>query len=543
MSSIGSSLSGLQADQTMLDVIGNNLANADTNGFKSSTVSFADEISQTLQQATAGSGAQGGTNPVQVGLGVTVGTVSRDFSQGALTKTGNTLDLVMNGSGFLAMSNGSSTVFTPAASFSVGANDQIVDSQNGYHLLDINNNPITIPYNVQVPAKSTSSVTLAGNLGDSATLPQAEVLSTTTAFTTTAGAAATSSTDLSDLSSTSTAYVAGDTIVISGTKADGTALTPVDFTYGATASGDDGTTLGDLVTKINTAYAGQATASLDAKGNLVLTADAVGTAQLGLTLSAGSGTGSTAWTENPLTVSTAGAAGGTYQVTSDIYDSLGNSHVLTMTFTRTDQSDWSMTATLGDSGGTVTQSTVNGIQFNTDGSFKSVSGGSGAQQIEINYSTGAAAQTINLGFGTSGAFNGLTLFGGTATASATNQNGCASGTLSSYSIGTDGTIKGVYSNGVTSTIAQIQTATFANPNGLDDVGNGCWSATSNSGDPVFGSATSTSTGSISSGSTEASNVDTASQLSELIIAQNDYEINAKAMSVSDQVIQQLTQII
>ncbi|MGD1001227.1 MAG: flagellar hook-basal body complex protein [Candidatus Brocadiia bacterium] len=539
MSSIGSSLTGLQADQTMLDVIGNNLANADTAGFKASSVTFSEEISQTLKQASAGSGNMGGTNPVQIGLGVNVGTVSRDFSQGALTETGNTLDLAMNGAGFLALSDGNGTVFTPSASFSLSSKDQIVDSQNGYELLDINNNPITIPYNVQVPAQPTSSLTLAGNLSDSVSVPTAEVLSTTTPFTTATGAA-TTSTDLSALSTTSTPYQSGDTIVISGADATGNALTPVDFTYGAA---NDGTTLGDLINKINTAYAGQATASLDAQGNLKLTADTAGAASLALTISAGTSTGVTDWTANALTVATTGAAGGTYEVTSDIYDSLGNSHTLTMTFTRSDQSDWNMTASLGDSAGTVTQAAVNGIRFNTDGSFSSVTGGSGAQQIAISYNTGAAPQTINLSLGSSGAFNGLTLFGGNSTASATNQNGYASGSLSSYSIGSDGTIKGVYSNGVTSNIAQIQTATFANPNGLTDLGSGCWGATANSGDPVFGAATSSSTGSLASGSTEASNVDTATQLSELIIAQNSYEINAKAMSVSDQVIQQLTQII
>ncbi len=543
MSSIGSSLTGLQADQTMLDVIGNNLANADTNGFKGSTVTFSEEISQTLQQASAGSGTQGGTNPVQIGLGVSVGTVSRDFSQGALTETGNTLDLAMNGAGFMALSDGAGTVFTPSASFSLSSSDQIVDSQNGYQLLDINNNPITIPYNVQVPAQATNSLTLAGNLSDSVAVPTAEVLSTTTPFTDNTGAVATTSTDLSDLSTTSTGYAAGDTIVISGTDAAGNALTPVDFTYGSTASGYDGTTLGDLINTINTAYAGQATAALSASGNLTLTADTTGTANLALTISAGTSTGVTDWTANALTVATTGAAGGTYQVTSDIYDSLGNSHTLTMTFTRTDQSDWTMTATLGDTDGTVTQSTINGIEFNTDGSFNSVTGGSGAQQIAITYNNGAASQTINLSLGSPGAFNGLTLFGGNSTASATNQNGYAAGSLSSYSIGSDGTIKGVYSNGVTSDIAQIQTATFANPNGLTDLGSGCWGATANSGDPVFGAATASSGGSLVSGETEASNVDTATQLSELIIAQNSYEINAKAMSVSDQVIQQLTQII
>jgi flagellar hook protein FlgE len=544
MSSIGSSLSGLKADQTMLDVIGNNLANADTNGFKSSTVSFAEEMSQTLQQATTGTSTTGGTDPVQIGLGVNVGAVTRDFSEGALTETGNTLDLVVNGSGFLVVNDGSGTVFTPAASFSVSSNDQIVDSQTGYHLLDINNNPITIPYNVQVPAQATSSITLAGNLSDSITVPTAEVLSTSSPFTTSSGAAATASTDLNNLSSTSTSYVDGDTILISGTNADGTALTPVTFTYGPTTSGDDGTTLGDLVAKINTAFTGQATAALDTNGNLTLTADTPGTASLTLTLADGtSDTGVTAWTQNPLTVSTAGTAGGTYQVTSDIYDSLGNSHTLTMTFTRTSQSYWSMTATLGDSSGTVTLPTVSGIQFNSDGSFSGVSGGTGAQQIAISYTNGAAAQTISLSLGTSGAFNGLTLFGGSSTASATNQNGYASGALSSFSIGTDGTIKGVYSNGVTKTLDQIQTATFSNPDGLSDVGKGYWAATSNSGNPVYGAPTASSSGLLLSGETEASNVNTAQQLSELIIAQNSYEINAKAMSVSDQVIQELTQII
>ena len=538
MSSIGASLSGLQADQYMLDVIGNNLANANTDGFKSSRVTFSEMMSQTLQQATAGTTTSGSTNPVQIGLGVNVGTVTRDFSQGALSETGNSLDLAVNGSGFLALSTGGGTVFTPAAGFSVDSNNQLVDSQNGYHLLDTNNSPITIPYNVQVPAQMTNTVTLAGNLSVATSVGQTEVLSTSSAFTTASGAA-TASTDLSALSTTSTAYVAGDKIAISGTDAAGNALTPVDFTYGAS---NDGTTLGALVTKINTAYAGQATAALDANGNLTLTADNPGTANLSLTLAAGSGTGVTNWTQNALAVSTAGEAGGSYQLSSNIYDSLGDSHTLTLTFTRAGDRTWNMTAALDDQQGTVTQSTISGILFNTDGSFNSVAGGgTAAQRIAISYGTAAAPQTVNLAFGTAGGFNGLTFFGGNSTAAATNQNGYSSGTLSSFNIGSDGTIQGVYSNGVNRDLAQIQTATFANPNGLDDLGKGCWGATPNSGDPVLGAATSSSTGSIVSGSTEASNVDTAKELSNLIIAQNNYQVNAKAMSVSDQVIQQLTQ--
>jgi flagellar hook protein FlgE len=538
MSSIGASLSGLKADQYMLDVIGNNLANANTDGFKSSRVTFSAMMSQTLQQASAGTSTAGSSNPVQIGLGVNIGTVTRDFSQGALSETGNSLDLAIDGAGFFALDNGTGTVFTPSAGFSVDSNNQIVDSQTGYHLLSTNNSAITIPYNEQVPAQMTTAVTLAGNLSVGSTLPQTEVLSTTVAFATASGAA-TASTDLSALSTTSTAYADGDTIVISGSDAAGNALTPVNFTYGAA---NDGTTLGALVTKINAAYAGQATAALDASGNLTLTASTAGAASLSLTLAAGSGTGVTDWTQNALAVSTAGVAGGTYQLSSNIYDSLGNSHTLTLAFTRTSEREWDMTASLGDAQGTLTTSTVSGILFNTDGSFNSVSGGgSGAQQIAINYGTAAAPQTISLAFGSSGGFNGLTFFGGNSTAAATKQDGYSSGTLSSFNIGSDGTIQGVYSNGVNRNLAQIQTATFANPNGLLDLGKGCWGATPSSGSAVLGAATSSSTGSIVSGSTEASNVDTAQELSRLIIAQNGYQLNAKAMSVSDQVIQQLTQ--
>jgi flagellar hook protein FlgE len=92
-------------------------------------------------------------------------------------------------------------------------------------------------------------------------------------------------------------------------------------------------------------------------------------------------------------------------------------------------------------------------------------------------------------------------------------------------------------------LAQIQTATFANPDGLEASGNGIWSATTNSGDAVLGAAMSGSTGAIASGAIEGSNVDAAQELSMLIIAQNNYQLNARAMAVSNQVIQQLTQIV
>jgi flagellar hook protein FlgE len=496
-------------------------------------------MSQTLQEATSGTTGTGGTNPMQIGLGVTVGAVTPDFTEGALQETGNPLDLAINGNGFLALTTGTGTVFTQSAGFSVDGNGQLVDSQNGYYLLGTDNNPITVPTNVQIPAQQTANLTLAGNLSAGTTLPTAETLSTSNAFETIYGPA-TGTTPLNDLTDTTTQYQDGDTIVISGTGANGQAITPATFTYGTT-----GTTMGDLIGTINTAFAGQATASLNSSGNIVLTADQAGASQLSLTIAGGTGSkGVTDWADHPLSVQTAGATAGTYAVSANIYDSLGNSHVLTLTFTPAGNNVWNMSAAVDDPQATLTKSTINGITFNNNGSFEGVTGsGTNAQQLTLNYGTTAAPQTINLSFGTAGGFNGLTLFGGSSTAAATKQDGYTSGTLSSFNIGADGTIQGVYTNGVQRTLGQIQTATFANPQGLQDLGNGVWSATSNSGDAVLGAASAGSTGPIASGTIEGSNVNTAQQLSTLIVAQNNYDLNARAMSVSSQVIQQLTQII
>ncbi len=111
MRSLYSGVSGLRNHQTMMDVIGNNIANVNTIGFKSSSVSFKDVMSQTLENATAGSGSMGGTNPVQIGLGMGVASINTTFTDGSLQPTGKATDLAIQGQGLFALDGGNNTFY------------------------------------------------------------------------------------------------------------------------------------------------------------------------------------------------------------------------------------------------------------------------------------------------------------------------------------------------------------------------------------------------------------------------------------------------
>ena len=106
MSGMYAAISGLTAHQTMLDVVGNNLANVDTVGYKSQRATFVDELSQLQRPATAGTALIGGTNPVQIGLGVEVGSIDNLMGQGSLQTTGNATDIAIQDDGFLAVQAG-----------------------------------------------------------------------------------------------------------------------------------------------------------------------------------------------------------------------------------------------------------------------------------------------------------------------------------------------------------------------------------------------------------------------------------------------------
>jgi flagellar hook protein FlgE len=177
---LSSGVSGLQAHQKMLDVAGNNLANVDSTAFKASRINFAELLSQTLKKASQPTSGLGGTNPQQIGSGVGVAGITPDMSQGNIVNTGNPLDLALEGEGYFVLSDGSQSYYTRAGAFAVDKDSTLVDPTTGYRVQRIGSvgesdgfqqptdNTVHLPYDVTLPAKATSTITISGNLSSDA---------------------------------------------------------------------------------------------------------------------------------------------------------------------------------------------------------------------------------------------------------------------------------------------------------------------------------------------------------------------------------------
>jgi flagellar hook protein FlgE len=174
--SLFSGITGLRAHQTLMDVVSNNISNVNTTGFKSSAVVFEDTLSQTLRSAgaPATSGATGGINPAQVGLGVQLGAISTNFGQGSAQNTGKSTDLMIQGDGFFLLNNGGDTLYTRSGAFSFDTNGMLVNAEgmkvqgwkavNGVVSTD---NPVTdivVPAGQLVAPTKSSLVNVGGNI-------------------------------------------------------------------------------------------------------------------------------------------------------------------------------------------------------------------------------------------------------------------------------------------------------------------------------------------------------------------------------------------
>lgn len=545
-SSLLAGVSGLTANQEMLDVVGNNLANLNTTGFKSQTPLFSDLLYQTLSPASASSNGSG-TNPIQVGFGTQTSSIETNFTQGALTTTGNPLDAAIQGQGFFVANNGTQDLYTRAGAFGIDASGYLVDPATGYMIqrtgtvgqasatspgfqaAGVDN--IQIPLGTGIAGKATANVTLTGNLNAQASGPLAQTLTSATAFQTSSGPATTATT-LNSLSDNISPYQSGDSIVLQGTTTSGTAVN-------TTLSVGPTTTLNDVINAINADFPGS-TATLNGSGNLIVQSNTTGPSKLSVTLSDSAGDkGASSWSNHALQVTTTGADGATVNAAIQVYDTQGTAHTLSLTFQKQSANTWNMTASIPASDGTMINSTVNGITFNPDGSFQA----SGSDSISFAVNGLPTPQTVNLNFGTANGFNGLTQFGGSSSAAASSQDGYAAGTLSSVSIAQDGTINGVFTNGQVFPLAQLAIAQFSNPSGLNRVGQNYYNSTSNSGIPLIAGGQAGGRGSIQAGALESSNVDVSSQFTQLITAQQGYEVNVRSITINNQVIQDLENII
>ena len=534
-SSLVSGISGLQASQTALNVIGDNLANLNTAGFKGSRVNFATSLSQTISSASGPSGGLGGRNPVEVGTGTSVSSIDKDYSQGNLTPTGRPFDLAIEGDSFFILTDTFADFYTRVGSFNLDKNNDLVDSGGtGLKVKGTTGSAINVPVNDSVPGRATTVSNISGNLDTGFNTGAVnQILITNSPFTTAGPVAAVAADNLNSLLQNTVPYVAGDKLDVQGTEHNGTTVS-TGFIYGGGA-GQDGTTLGDLRDFISANY-GSAVATIDASGNIVLSADPAGPSDLTLTIA--DATGNTgASTFGNFNINTTGS-GDVYVTAIPIFDIQGSSHLVSLTFEKTADDTWDLTPTMKPSSGTVTDA-VTSINFNSNGSFASVTGTSA---ITVTYPD-ASTQTINLDFGAPTAFNGLTQFGGTASAAGVDQDGHEEGLFSSASINSDGKVIAAFTNGQTKNVGQIQLAIFSNPTGLSSLGDNLLETTVASGDAILKTAQPGKVGSIVNGVLEASNVDIAEEFTKMIVAQRSFQANARTITTTDEVLQELVSIV
>jgi flagellar hook protein FlgE len=751
MTSLFSGVSGLKNHQTRMNIVGNNISNINTIGFKLSRVTFQEALVQTMRGAGRPSSTSGGTNPLQLGLGMDVASIDNLFTQGGLESTGQVTDLAIQGSGFFMISDGQANYYTRAGAFGLDGNGNLVQSSTGYILQGkmaetdgtiLVSTPVgnlSIPFGQQDPPNVTSEIQLKNNLDSNATDSEASLVSAGTTNVTSVSGTATdgvggthlitingvnatnsigSGTHANELANATAPtmiensgtglfqqpagnyyyYVTatndlGETLGVESVAAVTTdALTdfvrvswaavagatgykiyrtdtPGDYslppnglcgTVGAVTQfddyGNDGTadiptanstvnlvgdeqlsalgvtdtagfrlrvdggtwinfseltvnsTINDLIQTINSKATG-VTASIESgqiqikrnyagggssyyveledsgAGNVTsqvfndggaatftvnngtastLTANDVFTPTgrtaldpLALTLTKDSTTGLVTGIENiggggiNIVTGSSGLAAGILEIAAEdtqhatsitVYDSQGGKHTVTITFTKSvEENTWYWeAATSGNE--IITGGNTGQVVFNSDGSLASFTYDGGASELRINPNNGADPMEITFDAGSPNSNDGLTGFANTMTASATGQDGYASGILENIAIGSDGIITGIFSNGVSRTMGQIYLADFNNAGGLLKIGSSLFNESANSGTAVAGIAGETISGSITSGALEMSNVDLAQEFTSMIVAQRGFQANAKIITTSDSMLAELVNL-
>lgn len=451
MRSLYSGVSGLQNHQTRMDVIGNNISNVNTTGFKRGRVNFQDMISQQVGGAAKPTEEVGGVNPKDVGLGMTIATIEQVFSQGNLQTTGVSTDVAIQGNGFFILKDGDESFYTRNGQFGLDSNGTLVNPANGQRVQgwmarDLNGEQIVqtaatptdlvVPVGSKDPAKATENVLFACNLNKN---------------------------------------------------------TP-EILEGASES--------DI-------------------------------------------------------------AKGTWGTEQKIYDSFGNEHLLSVSFTKVPgvANSWQATVNVDADNADFTQTriglgTTDGVQntfivnFDNYGQLASVEDSSGNisnQEGEIVLQTSFTVpeanadengnpyrQTFNINLGTIGSMkNTITQSASKSTTKAYSQDGYTLGYLDNFKIDSSGTITGVYSNGTNRVIGQLALATFANDRGLEKAGNNTYVETNNSGQANIGESGIAGKGSLLAGALEMSNVDLSEQMTDMIVTQRGFQSNAKTIQTAD----------
>jgi flagellar hook protein FlgE len=217
-----------------------------------------------------------------------------------------------------------------------------------------------------------------------------------------------------------------------------------------------------------------------------------------------------------------------------LYDSLGNSHAMTLYFVKTGANAWNMYGDVDGLGtGNVTLGGANPapLAFNANGQLTTAM--PLAVAVAAAVTPGAAPLSFNL------SLTGSTQYGSNFGVNSVSQDGYSSGRIAALSIAQDGMIMGSYTNGQSNILGQVALANFVSPRGLQSLGNNQWAETSESGQPIVGAPSTGTLGLVQSGAVEESNVDLTAELVNLIVAQRMYQANAQTIRAQDQILQTL----
>jgi flagellar hook protein FlgE len=538
MRSLFAGVSGLRNHQVRMDVIGNNVANVNTVAFKGSRVTFKEGFAQLLQGASRPPGDHGGTNPIQVGLGMQVGSIDQMFTQGNLETTGQNTDLAIQGDAFFVVAKGNQHFYTRSGNFQLDGDGRLVSPTNGFvvqgrtavnGVLQEGVGDIKLPFGQKTAAKQTTKMTLAGNLD---------------------AAAPTFTGPFISRDQTPPTYD------FNGTTGTDTS-TPVDFaptahlTFGASAPSGDYQLLEDgsgnftlyrngIAESNPTAVAAGGTVTFTGYGTLTL--DAGYTAgDVGNDLS----TAPAATLRSTPTIADPANASSYTSTTISAYDSLGTKHELKVWLYKKDATTWNYV--VDDSGLVGVPATGAGalsgntgsLSFNTDGTLNLNSPNTQVPDIQF---TPAGAEPVTIKMNPGSGVNGITQFASTSTAVLRDQDGYGEGDLVNFTIDRTGTITGSFSNGTNVTLGQIVLADFNNPSGLQRSGDNMYTVSGNSGSPVLGYALEGSQSFITSGALEMSNVDIANEFTNMIVTQRGFQANGRVITTSDQMLQDVVNL-
>jgi len=505
-------LSGLNTSSKNLDVIGNNIANANTFGAKSSRAEFADMYANALS----------GGGGVNIGIGVRLATVAQQFTQGNITSTDNSMDLAINGGGFFQLSDGVNPVtYSRNGQFKLDATGNIVNNQ-GLKLLGYGADgtgqiqygqavPLSLPTGGINPS-ATAKIGMEFNV-DSRAASTNPVSVATTALATANAAKATAdaakvTADAAKVDADAAKQAADDALAADPTNTD--------LQAAAAAAATAATAAASAATLADTA-ATAAAAAVDQKTT------ALTLAQDGPAIDF----------TDPTTYNKA--------TSLTVYDAKGQTVALSYYYQKTGTDQWNVYVTANGSpvNGTADKPLpATTLTFDATGANPTPK----SMTLNIPASTNAAgAATLPIS-GIALSFAGSTQYGSDFSVTNLEQNGYAAGSLTGIVIEGSGIVTARYSNGQSKAAGQLELASFRNPQGLQPVGGNGWQFTYASGNPTVGVPGAGNMGKVQAGALEESNVDLTGELVNMITAQRNYQANAQTIKTMDQVMQTLVNL-